>query len=614
MVGHTLGLTLIPQSAIASGGSLYISELQTGGSGTGHANDEFIELYNATTNDISLKGWKIEYRATSTANGDDCAKGWTKSVALPDKLIKSHQFFLLSDRTYPLVADATFNLDLSGTSGTIRVLDAEKETIDALAWGDASCGLGRPAGLGAGQSLERLPGAQVAQGGNGYDTGDNANDFLVRQSPEPQSTLSPAEEPLQFAGETANSSLEISEVLVNPAPGAAAGPFIEFYNNGPDALVLSGYNVKVGPTGYYLPARVILPDAYMTIQSETFPLNLDPNGSSLLLNNALGTTIDEVTWPTAPAGASRIWQDDAWTWTLSPTPGATNEYNPLPEPTITAPAAAPSPPSLEISELLPDPASPASDAEDEYIEVHNLGSTPVDLDGYSLRTGSSLSDSYVLPSVMLAPDAYMAFKSADSHLTLANGGSTVAVFGPDGRQVGERVAYGAAKAGQSWAKITGSWLWTSTPTPDAPNIFTAPPLAASSVKSSKAKSAKATGKVKSAAAKKASAKKTAKPKAKKAAKAKKASKKTLQPLVAAAGTPTGHWLLFVLAGLTIAYIIYEFRYDLLNLYRRLRGNPGPGPAPGPTPAGRGSDRARERSGRRQDDLRPGTRPRPRVQW
>jgi hypothetical protein len=48
-----------------------------------------------------------------------------------------------------------------------------------------------------------------------------------------------------------------------------------------------------------------------------------------------------------------------------------------------------------------------------------------------------------------------------------------------------------------------------------------------------------------------------------------AKKSTTKPL-ADVMTPHESWLLFALAGLTMAYIIYEFRYDLRNYYYKLR--------------------------------------------
>ncbi|MDB5179165.1 MAG: Non specific extracellular endonuclease cleaving [Patescibacteria group bacterium] len=624
LLGHTFGLLLLPRQALAASGGIYISELQTGGAATGHTNDEFIELYNATANDVALKGWKLEYRPVSSTYGADCTKGWSKSLALDAATIKSHKFLLIKDSNYPLDADMSFaNWSISGTAGAVRILDAAGKTADALAWGDdPGCGFGRPASIGAGQSLERLPGAQAPQGGNAYDTGDNANDFLVRQAPEPQKSTVPAELPLQFTNIAHDSTaqLELSEVSVNPAPGSSAGPFLEFHNTGTSALVLSSYLIKLGVVGYYLPQRVLLPDAYAIVQSETFPLSLDTNGGVASLIDAFGNTVDGASWPVAPAGASRIWAENGWVWTARPTPAAPNEFVALPEPAPAPPATGPAgqgegpaaESALEITELLPDPASPATDAEDEFIEIHNAGAGPADLAGYVLKTGSSLSDSYTLPAGTLDANGYIAFKSSDSHVALANSGSSVALYGPDGRQIGAKISYEPAKSGQAWAKFGGGWSWTTTPTPAAPNVLTQPTVAGAATATVTTAKAKATAKSAAAKSKVAPTKKAAAAKTK-AVKTKPA-KKTNSPLVAAATTPAGHWLLFVLAGLTIAYIIYEFRYDLRDFYHRLRGYPGRGATPRPVTEGRGGDRASERPGRGQDDLRPGARPRPRLQW
>src|SRR5262249_40824305 len=44
---------------------------------------------------------------------------------------------------------------------------------------------------------------------------------------------------------------------------------------------------------------------------------------------------------------------------------------------------------INITEMLPDPVAPATDANDEFIELFNPNSTAVDLAGYVLKTGSS---------------------------------------------------------------------------------------------------------------------------------------------------------------------------------------------------------------------------------
>jgi len=606
LLGHSLGLLLAPSAALAVSGSLYISELQTGGSGTGHANDEFVELYNGTDNDIPLHGWQLEYRAVSASNGSDCAKGWSKTAALPDAVIKSHRFFLLADKNYALVADARFSFDLSGTAGTVHVLNGSKQVVDALAWGDgASCGLGRSAALAAGQSLERLPGAQVPQGGNAYDTGDNANDFMVRSNPEPQAASSPGETPLEFAdfaSTDATTQLELSELLVTPAADDTAGPFIEFHNSGTAAVALNAYVIKLGLVGYYLPQRVLLPGAYVAIHSETFPVALDPTGGTASLLGAFSNTVDTASWPAAPVGASRVWDGEGWTWTAHPTPDAVNELVPLPSPVSPPDSASPAPiesgvgsqqsyPALDITELLPDPAAPATDADDEFIELHNPGPTTADLSGYTLKTGNSQTDVYTIGDITLDADGYIVFNSADTHIALANTGSSVALYDPTGQPVGSTVSYPTAKTGEAWARFGAGWSWTTTPTPGQSNVLSQPTVLAAS-----ATAAKATAKT----VKTITTKAPAKPKTPtvKAAAKPKVSKSGAKPLLAGTTTTGGRWLLFILAGLTIAYIIYEFRYDIRNYYYKLRGYPIGRLAPVPVVEGRGSDRTHQRPRRR----------------
>jgi len=246
-------------------------------------------------------------------------------------------------------------------------------------------------------------------------------------------------------------------------------------------------------------------------------------------------------------------------------------------------------PALDITELLPDPAAPATDADDEFIELHNPGSTTVDLSGYTLKTGSTLSDTYTIADTTLDAGGYIVLKSVDTHLALANDGSSVALYDPTGQQVGTTVSYTAAKTGQAWARFGAGWSWTTTPTPGEPNILTQPTVLSATTTAAK-----------TAATKTANAKAVSKPKAAKtkAAAKPKVAKSVLKPLLAGTTSPGGRWLLYILAGLTIAYIIYEFRYDVRNYYYKLRGYPVGRLAPVPVAQGRGSDRADQRPRRR----------------
>ncbi len=247
-------------------------------------------------------------------------------------------------------------------------------------------------------------------------------------------------------------------------------------------------------------------------------------------------------------------------------------------------------PALEINELLPDPASPGTDAQDEFIEFFNPSDQPVNLAGYVVKSGSSLSTKHTLSAHVIAPGGYLAVFSGWTKIALSNSGSSLALFSPSGAQVGPTITYPKAKTGTAWARFDDTWRWTTTPTASEPNVLSEPEaaVAGAATAASKAKTAsKASAKAAS------SIKKTTK------ATTTKAKTKLAQAPAALAGATStgGRWLLFALAGLTIAYIIYEFRHDVRNIFQKLRRHQIPRPATVQVAAWRGSDRARQRLGR-----------------
>ena len=252
-----------------------------------------------------------------------------------------------------------------------------------------------------------------------------------------------------------------------------------------------------------------------------------------------------------------------------------------------APPGEPAAP-LELSELLPDPIPPQTDAKDEFIELYNPTAESVDLAGYILKAGNRLQSKYTLKAGQIPAGGYAVIAVSESKLTLANAGGGVALFSPAGQQLGSAVTYGDARPGQSWALLDDTWGWTGTVTPGSDNVYTDPGAAALAAAASKDKAAQAVKATKARAAAKpkaVKAKAAAKPKASPKAKAAKTSPDTA--LLAGSTSSGGFWLLFTLAGLTIAYIIYEFRYDIRNFYYKLRGYPGVGRPVGETALGRG---------------------------
>ncbi len=226
-------------------------------------------------------------------------------------------------------------------------------------------------------------------------------------------------------------------------------------------------------------------------------------------------------------------------------------------------------PTLLITELFIDPESPLTDADDEFIELFNPNDFQVSYEGYVLKGGTNFKSSFILPAGVLAPKSYIAFSSSQTGIPLTNSGGAAQLLGPDNKLIDQTQAYANAKPGQSWSLDNGAWSWSLLPTKGAKNVVTLPAAVTSSLavkKSTKPTSPKS-AKVKAPA----KAKKTS-TKSSKAKTPKSASKKSEPVKVAAAKIKPASWLIFVLAVFTIGYAIYEFRHDISNSYKKLRGN------------------------------------------
>ena len=323
LFGHMVALELlVPAVSQAAGSSVVISGFQN--PGTVNSTDDLIELANLLNHDISLSGWQVQYRAAS--NGTDCTKGWIPKTTLTSGTITAGGHYLFAP-IMDLGASATLSAGLP-TLGAVRLLDASKLQQDALAWGASSCGTGRAAAVPpAGQSLKRRTGAQGSHG-------DNAADFFIQPLPTPHVSAttfatSPGTATVKTSSPAVTSAIKITELLIDSVAPATDlnGEFVELHNAGSEAVDLKGYGIKTGTHTYVIPSGLIDADGYMVFTSGGTTISLTDSGGVADLLNPRGVAIDTAgAWGAVVPGASWAFINNAWVWTMTPTPGAANIY------------------------------------------------------------------------------------------------------------------------------------------------------------------------------------------------------------------------------------------------------------------------------------------------
>jgi hypothetical protein len=212
-----------------------------------------------------------------------------------------------------------------------------------------------------------------------------------------------------------------------------------------------------------------------------------------------------------------------------------------------------------INELLPNPADPKTDSEDEFIEIYNSNDQPFDISGFKIQTGTTTLHTYTFPSSTLIPaKSFTTYYSIDTNLSLSNSGGQVRLLDPAGSIISQTEVYPTADDGQAWALADGKWYWTAQPTPGATNIVHQPLLAKPYTLTSTTAKTTTPKTTKTTAPKTAATKKTSTPKA--ATSTKPASKPgSLHPFVLAA-----------VGILALGYAAYEYRHDLHNRLYQLR--------------------------------------------
>lgn len=430
----------------AAPGEIVINELMWMGSSTSAA-DEWIELRNLTSANISLEGWTLLKKTNGSL---------TPMLTLPaGSQIPAGGFFLIANYaetdansqltvTPDVVATA---VSLVNSDLQIVLADAAGQVIDTADDGQGTPLAGKYNSGAVWQSMERdfsTGDGQVKDSWHTASARANLKDGPEFGTPKSaNSNLPPEIRGLSDREVTVDETVpfDVSE-SVDPE-----GDPVTFIWNFMDGSAATGATPvhRFARSGIY-PVKVIADDGQA--RSET----------TAQITVRESPAIPSVSVPASavpPAPAARV----APTAPAAPTPApSSSATTSSPMPSSVPPVLA----GLGLSELFIDPGG--QDKGQEFIELANLTDRRLSTAGWTIANGRRTLS---LPGTEVGPGAFLVLQAQTLPISLVNGGDTIYLMNPE-RKIMQGVKYGKAKTGQGFAWIGRRWAWTQ-PSPGEPN-------------------------------------------------------------------------------------------------------------------------------------------------
>ncbi|MBI4592011.1 lamin tail domain-containing protein [Candidatus Uhrbacteria bacterium] len=282
--------------------------------------------------------------------------------------------------------------------------------------------------------------------------------------------------------------IHINEFVVDPLEDGVE--WIELYNAGDTPVSLEGWSIEDESGGSTdLSNMTIEMGGYLLIEEPKGKLNND--GDTVVLKDANGSVVESVIYgnegyPTPKDGEALARNGGTFEVTELPTPGSVNlifvavekieevvetaeepESTVIPSETSEASEAEGSQVEeiVEKVELIKTlrfvslyPNATGSDEEEEYIEIENIGTEAIDLQGWSIEDGSTDRHTFE-SSVMIEAGVTFILGRPESKLTLNNGGDTIELIAPDGEVI-DLVTYSTSAKGATYDLVNGTWAWS----------------------------------------------------------------------------------------------------------------------------------------------------------
>lgn len=445
----SIGVSATPFLTRAAAPTIFISEVSWAGSSLS-ASDEFIELYNASDETISLTDWSLHGAATSG-----------EALALPkDAAIPPYSTYLIAnydineDNSALLSAPdlVTPQLALPNTKLSVALVDARGTVLDRV-----GTGIGSPPAGSAGVSLMRVDASadgtsDEAWAATSVSLGFKTN-LIDLGTPGAHDWIETQE-------------AEVGEEVFEPASAPEAKTNVEVISEPePASMMEVEVNVETVPEPDPIQVHPSQDDVITVIyRGFVFELNLPKQN----IVESLSSTTTSIEAPNVPATNNVVQTVSPPTSELAKlmasaadsASASDTKTETVPEelePTIPAMSLQ----TLRFSEIYPNTVG--NDEEEEYIEIENFGNAPVDLLGWSIQDAAEkiwTADG----SFKLKAGEVIALPRVLTKIVLNNNEETLTLTHPN-RQVIDVISYGKAEKGATYTRAGNAWSWQS-PTPN----------------------------------------------------------------------------------------------------------------------------------------------------
>ncbi len=468
------------QRAHAGALPVYISQVQITG-GSGHTNDDFVELFNPNSQAVNLKGYRLVKR-TAAGTVDTLIKSWTS-----DTIIPPFSFYLWANTgcaNLPYPADGTTSGTLSDDNGVAVRFGASDSgaLIDSISWGKANNTFRNVSAQnpGAGLALQRQD--LYTENSNFSIAASHPRNSSVADKPAPPSsggtaTSTPqSETPAAVTVEGTEyknkaEGIVFSELLVNPEGEDGGQEVVELENTGLEAADLRKWILRDGSgtstVDFTIGSVQLLPGDVATITLPAGSFALDNQGDAIALLYPDGSQADALQYKgPAPERLSYQKYKDGWVWSL-PSLGRKN---------FTKTYIGQSGLGVRISEVLANPVG--EDEGKEWVELLNLGEEAIPLAGYRLDdAGTTLGPSNHAVALddqgVLLPGEFLVVAIPEDAFQLKNDHGELRLFDAQ-QKMADAVTYEEAPEGKSYARSAdGAWAY-GIPTPGAASLVDQP--------------------------------------------------------------------------------------------------------------------------------------------